>query len=462
MIAIGGTIGVGLFLGVGASLHEVGPALVLSFVVCGAVAFLVMRALGELAMYRTDTGSFVSYAREFIGSWAGFVSGWMFWFVWAVGGVAELAAIGVYVHRWLPSVPQWITAVTALFVLFAANIISVKVFGEMEFWFSIVKVAALLAFFAVALWLIFSGTQVAGHTAGPGNLITAHGLGASLFPTGVGAALLSLQSVIFAYNGVELVGIAAGETKDPGRLIPKVVNSVAWRIAVFYCGSILLLVMVLPWNSYSAGESPFVVVFSRLGVPAAGDIMNLVVLTAALSATNSGLYATGRILRSMSQHRQAPRFTARISARGIPYGAIALTVVVYLLGVALIYLVPENAFSIVVSVSGLGVIVTWATFLVAHLGMRRKAMRGDLVRPEFRMPWAPVSNYAALAFLLGIVVLLAFAHDAATRTAFYAIPVLVLALGAGWWAVRRRDTPRNVADVRRGAAEIPVANAEAD
>ncbi|MGY0063688.1 amino acid permease [Streptomyces sp. LZ34] len=448
MIAIGGAIGVGLFLGAGARLQQIGPALILSYLVCGLAAFFVMRALGELAMYRTDSGSFVSYAREFVGPWAGFVSGWMFWFNWAVGGVAELTAIGIYVHKWLPNMPQWITAVVALAVLFLVNLVSVKLFGELEFWFSIIKIVAILMFLGVGLWLVVSGAHVDGHQAGPANLLAGQGLWAGLFPTGIGIALLSLQSVIFAYNGVEMVGIAAGETKQPERLIPRAVNSVAWRIGIFYCGSILLLVMILPWTMYGATESPFVLVFSKLGIPVAGDIMNLVVITAALSSTNSGLYSTGRILRSMSERHHAPRFTARMSARGVPSGAIMLTAAIYLLGVVLNYIIPASAFNIAVSVSGLGTIVTWTTFLLAHLGMRRAVERGEMSRPTFRMPFAPLSNYLTITFLLGVVVLLAFADDLASRVAFYSIPALMIAIGLGWWAVRRRAGTE-------GAPEVP-------
>jgi L-asparagine permease len=339
-------------------------------------------------------------------------------------------------------------------ILVAVNLVSVKLFGELEFWFSIIKIAAILIFLAVGVWLVVSGAHIDGFQAGPQNLLNGHGLMEGLFPTGIGIALLSLQSVIFAYNGVEMVGVAAGETKNPERLIPRAVNSVAWRIAVFYCGSVLLLVMILPWTMYGATESPFVLVFSKLGIPAAGDIMNLVVITAALSSTNSGLYSTGRILRSMSESRHAPRFTARMSSRGVPVGAVMLTAFIYLLGVVLNYIVPASAFDIAVSVSGLGTIVTWTTFMLAHRGFLKKVKQGVLSRPKFRLPLAPVSNYLTIAFLLGVVVLLAFANDLPTKIAFYSVPVIAVALFLGWKAVCRQVGANDVPETE--VEKIPV------
>lgn len=438
MIAIGGAIGVGLFLGAGGRLKEIGPSLILAYLTCGLAAFFVMRALGELVVHRPSSGSFVTYSKEFIGPWAGFVAGWTFWVNWAFTGVAELTAIGIYIHKWLPDMPQWVSALVALGIVCAVNMISVKLFGELEFWFAIIKVLAITTFLVVGTWLVVSHAEVGNGFAGPQNLFTGGGTWSDFFPMGFGIALLSLQAVIFAYNGVEMVGIAAGEAKDPKRIIPKAVNSVAWRIALFYCGSVLLLVMILPWTAYGPTESPFVLVFSQLGVPAAGDIMNLVVITAAFSSVNSGLYSTGRILRSMAADRQAPAFTAKVSSRGVPAGGIALTAIIYVFGVILNYVVPSKAFDIAIAVAGLGTIITWSSFLVAHIGMRRRVARGELEAPRFRMPLAPWSNYLTLAFLLLVVVLLGFSHDIAGKVAFYSIPLVAAALAVGWYAVRKR------------------------
>jgi L-asparagine permease len=433
MIAIGGAIGVGLFLGAGGKLAEEGPGLVLSYALCGIAAFFVMRALGELVLHRPTAGSFVSYAREFIGPWAGFTSGWLYWLNWAMTGVAETTAAGIYVHRWLPGVPQWITALAALIVLLAVNLLSVRLFGELEFWFSVIKVLAIVTFLFIGLALVLTGAGIGHDHAGAGNL-TAHG---GFMPHGVPVVLMSLQAVVFAYSGIEMIGIAAGETKDPRKVLPKAINSVVWRIGVFYVGSVVLLTMVLPWTVYSGAESPFVTVFSRLGVPGAGDIMNAVVLTAALSSCNSGLYSTGRIMRALSIKGEAPRFVGRMSRRHVPYGGILFTAVVLVLGVGLNYAVPQMAFDIATSIASLGVVAVWATLVCCQIRLRAAANRGEIERPSFRMPGAPVTNWLTLAFLGVVVALMAFA-DEASKIAFWSLPAVVIVLFAGWRVVRRR------------------------
>ncbi|MBN9742598.1 MULTISPECIES: amino acid permease [Amycolatopsis] len=437
MIAIGGAIGVGLFLGAGGRLHEAGPSLVLSYALCGIAAYFVMRALGELVMHRPSSGSFVTYAREFIGPWAGFVSGWMYWLNWAMTGIAEITAVAIYVHKWLPDVPQWITALVALGVLMAVNLLSVKLFGELEFWFSVVKVLAIIVFLVTALGLVFTGANIGGTTAGVHNL-TDHG---GFFPAGVGIALMTLQAVVFAYSAIEVVGIAAGETKDARKVLPKAINGVVWRIGVFYVGSVLLLAMLMPWPFYNGGESPFVTVFSRLGIGGIGDVMNAVVLTAALSSCNSGLYSTGRILRALADEGEAPKFVGKMNSRHVPYGGILFTSVAYVLGVVLNYIVPSEAFDIATAIASLGVVATWATLVFSQMRMRQAALRGELERPSYRMPGAPYTGWATLGFLVLVVVLMGFS-DGAEKIAFYSIPAIVVVLAVGWRLVSRKRQAR--------------------
>jgi L-asparagine permease len=433
MIAIGGAIGVGLFLGAGGKLHTVGPSLVFSYAICGIAAYFVMRALGELVMHQPTSGSFVVYARKFIGPWAGFVSGWMYWLNWAMTGIAEITAVAIYVHKWLPDLPQWITALVALGVLLAVNLLSVKLFGELEFWFSVVKVLAIVVFLVTAVGLVLTGANIGGTTAGVHNL-TDHG---GFFPAGIGIALMTLQAVIFAYSAIEVVGIAAGETKDARKVLPKAINSVVWRIGVFYVGSVLMLAMLLPWPFYNGDESPFVTVFSRLGIGGIGDVMNAVVLTAALSSCNSGLYSTGRILRALADKGEAPKFVGKMNSRHVPYGGILFTSIAYVLGVVLNYIVPSEAFDIAIAIASLGVVATWATLIYSQMRMREAALRGELERPSYRMPGAPYTGWATLAFLVLVVVLMAFS-DGAEKIAFYSIPVLVVVLAVGWRFVARR------------------------
>ncbi|MEV0164149.1 L-asparagine permease [Nonomuraea fuscirosea] len=429
MIAIGGAIGVGLFLGAGGRLAAAGPALVLSYAAAGVAAFFVMRALGELVLYRPVSGSFVEYAGEFIGPWAAFASGWMYWINWAFTGIAELTAIAAYVHYWAPAFPQWLTAVLALTVVMTVNLLSVRLFGELEFWFAMLKVLAISVFLVVGLVLVV----FAVGQAGPHNLVS-HG---GFFPTGFPLVLMSLQSVVFAYASIELVGITAGETARPREVMPKAINGVVWRIAIFYVGSVLLLGMVLPWTSYEAGTSPFVTVFSGMGVPWAADAMNLVVITAALSSCNSGLYATGRILRSMAMKREAPRFAGALSSRHVPIGGIVFTAAMFLAGLVLFYFMPERAFNIATAVASLGVITTWGVLVYCQLRLRRTGHRSD-----FPMPGTPWTNWLTLAFLALVVLLMPFA-DADQRLAFYLVPCLFVAIAVGWWrrTVYRRRVP---------------------
>lgn len=428
MIAMGGAIGVGLFLGAGGRIAASGPGLVFAYALAGLAAFFVMRALGELVLHRPTAGSFVEYAREFIGEWAAFSCGWMYWLNWAATGVAEITAVGIYVQYWSPGTPRWLSALGALVVLLAVNLVTVRLFGELEFWFAVVKVAAIVIFLVTAIWLVASQSAIGDTHASVGNL-TAHG---GLFPKGFPIVLMSLQAVVFAYAGIEMVGIAAGETRNPRKVVPRAVNGVIWRIAIFYCGSVLLLVMVLPWTDYSESQSPFVTVFARLGVPASASIMNAVVLTAALSSTNSGLYSTGRILRSLAQCGEAPRFTGRMSRQHVPYGGVLLTTAVYAAGVLLNVVVPQRAFDIATAVASLGVLATWATILICQL-----RLRATIQRPSFRLPGSPVTNWIALGILALVVILMPFAGlDQAV--AFASIPGLVVVLLIGWRRVRVR------------------------
>ncbi|WP_372670889.1 amino acid permease [Amycolatopsis kentuckyensis] len=434
MIAIGGAIGTGLFLGAGGRLAQAGPALAIVYAVCGLFAFFVVRALGELILYRPSSGAFVSYAREFMGEKGAYVAGWMHFLNWSTTGIADITAIALYAHFWsfFSPVPQWVLALIALAVVLTLNLVSVKLFGEMEFWFAIVKVAALVLFMVIGIFLLVTRTPIDGSVPGP-QLITEHG---GIFPTGLLPMVLIVQGVVFAYASVELVGVAAGETENPEKIMPKAINSIMWRILVFYVGSVVLLAMLLPWSSYSKDQSPFVTVLSHLGVPAADSVMNLVVLTAALSSLNSGLYSTGRILRSMAKAGSAPKFTGVMNRNQVPYGGILLTASVCVLGVGLNYLVPKEAFDIVLNFAAIGILATWAIIVLCHLLFVRKAERDGLERPAFRLPFSPYTEIATLVFLAAVVVLMGF--DETGRITLLALPAIAVALVAGWFAARRR------------------------
>ncbi|OON81820.1 amino acid permease [Streptomyces tsukubensis] len=444
MIAIGGAIGTGLFLGAGGRLHSAGPALAIAYLVCGIFAFFVVRALGELVVYRPSSGSFVSYAREFLGEKGAYVAGWMYFVNWSTTGIADITAIALYTHYWslFTSVPQWVLALIALAVVLSINLISVKYFGEMEFWFSIVKVAALVAFMLIGIFLLVTQHEVGGTTPGA-HVITENG---GFFPHGLMPVVIVMQGVVFAYASLELVGVAAGETAEPQKIVPRAVNSIMWRVGLFYVGSVILLALLLPGSVYSGDESPFVTVLSKIGVPAAGDVMNLVVLTAAMSSLNSGLYSTGRILRSMAMAGSAPKFTALMNRSQVPYGGILLTAGVCVLGVGLNFLVPGQAFEIVLNVASLGIISTWVIVMLCHMAFVRRSEEGVVTRPSFQLPGSPFTEIVTIVFLLAVLVLM-WKDPEVGRKTLYLIPIVAAALVAGWFAIRGRlgetgaDTP---------------------
>ncbi|MCX4671627.1 amino acid permease [Streptomyces sp. NBC_01381] len=434
MIAIGGAIGTGLFLGAGGRLHSAGPALAVAYLVCGIFAFFVVRALGEMVIYRPSSGSFVSYAREFLGEKGAYVAGWMYFLNWSTTGIADITAIALYTHYWsfFTDVPQWALALIALAVVLMINMISVKYFGEMEFWFAIVKVAALVAFMLIGIFLLVTQHDVGGQTPGL-SVITDNG---GFLPHGIMPVVIVMQGVVFAYASLELVGVAAGETAEPQKVVPRAVNSIMWRVGLFYVGSVILLALLLPGSVYSADQSPFVTVLSKIGVPAAGDVMNLVVLTAAMSSLNSGLYSTGRILRSMAMAGSAPKFTAKMNKSQVPYGGILLTSAVCVLGVGLNFLMPSQAFEIVLNVASLGIISTWVIIMVCHLAFVRRAKEGLLTRPGFRLPGSPVTEIVTIVFLLSVLALM-WKDPEVGRKTLYLIPIIAAALVAGWYAIRR-------------------------
>jgi len=434
MLAMGGAIGVGLFLGAGGRLHSSGPALMLAYAAAGIIAFLLMRALGELVMYRPTSGSFVSYAREFFGPRTAYVSGWMYMLNWGMTGIAELSAVAVYVAYWWPALPHWVAALVALAIVASINLVSVRVFGEFEFWASVLKVTALCVFLAVGLGLVLTGTHLGKDRAGPAQLFD-HG---GFIPQGVWPVVLVLNGVIFAYSAIEIIGIAAGESDDPQRVIPRAIKAIVLRISIFYVGSVLLLAMLLPYTAFSSTESPFVTVFARLGVPGIGGVMNFVVLTAAMSSCNSGLYSIGRIMRTLAMEGDAPSFAARMSKQNVPYGGILMTAAFYLLGVLLNFAFPGQAFEIALNMASVGILWTWGTIFACQLRFRAAAKRGEVPEPTFRMPGSPYTSWIGLIFLALVFVLIGFDHPVGTWTVALT-PVVGVLLWVGWLVARRRS-----------------------
>lgn len=432
MIAIGGAIGVGLFLGAGANIAKAGPSLVVMYALAGVIIFFIMRALGELLLYRPVSGSFAEYSREFLGPFFGYFTAWTYWLMWVVIAMAELTAAAIYINYWFPAIPQWITALTFLIMLFGANLISVKMFGEIEFWFSMVKVTAIIGMIVIGLGVLTFGFSAAGDTASVANLWQFDGF----IPRGIGSSLMTLQGVMFAYLAVELVGVTAGESKDPEKTLPKAINTLPWRIALFYVGALTVILCVVKWTEFGPDVSPFVKAFAVIGIPAGAGIVNFVVLTAALSSCNSGMYSTGRMLRTLADNGEAPRVFRRLSATRTPALGIAVSVAFMGIGVVLNYIVPEKAFGYVTSVATAAGIWTWLMILISHIRYRRGVEEGRLRASSFPAPGGSLCSWIAIAFLLLVTGMIAV--DAETRICLYVMAVWAVALSLGWAVLKNR------------------------
>ncbi|WP_225831751.1 amino acid permease [Streptomyces sp. NK08204] len=441
MIAIGGAIGTGLFLGAGKGISKAGPSLILAYAVAGVVIFLIMRALGELLMYRPVSGSFSEYAREFIGPFAGFVTGWTYWLFWVVTGITEVTAAAAYMTYWW-NIPQWLSALVFTVVLYSANLISVKLFGELEFWFSMVKVTAIIGMILICAGILTLGFSDAGDTASVSHLWNDGGF----FPHGVGNTLMTLQMVMFAFLAVELVGVTAGESKDPETVLPKAINTVPWRIAVFYVGALIMILSVVPWTQFHPGVSPFVAAFEKMGLAAGAGIVNFVVLTAALSSCNSGMYSTGRMLRDLALNGQGPRLFTRLTAGGTPLVGTTVSAALMMVGVWINYQWPGKAFDYVVSFATISGMWAWIVILVCQIRYRTLSDRGVLPRSAFRAPGGRFASWSALVFIGMVIVMMGIDKDA--RISLYCAPLWALILGVSYWVLKRRN-PEAAAFSRR-------------
>ncbi|RKD19330.1 amino acid permease [Lactiplantibacillus paraplantarum] len=402
LIAIGGTIGTGLFLGAGQSIHLAGPAILIAYLVTGLVCFLLMRALGELLLSDLHTHSYIDFIKQYLGDKTGFVAGWTYWVCWITIAMAEITAAGEYMQFWWPKLPQWLPGLVILILLLGLNSINVSAFGETEFWFAIIKIAAIIALIAVGVGMvIFSVKTPVGH-ASLTNLVNYGGF----MPHGIKGLVLSFQMVLFSFIGIEMVGMTASETADPKTVIPKAINDIPVRIILFYVGSLFFLMCMYPWQYFSAAHSPFVQVFTNLGIRSAAAIINFVVLTAAASSCNSALFSTGRMLFSLTYDGQS-KFAKRmgtLSTRQVPRNALWFSTLVIGLSVILNLLMPGKVFSLIASVSTTCFIFIWGAIVVAHIKYRRQA--GSQVKVKFRMPLFPLSDYFILVFLGFIAVVL--------------------------------------------------------
>ncbi|NLC00161.1 MAG: amino acid permease [Pseudomonas formosensis] len=437
LIALGGAIGTGLFLGSAGVMSSAGPSMLLGYAIGGFIAFLIMRQLGEMIVEEPVAGSFSHFAHRYWGPFAGFLSGWNYWVLYILVGMAELTAVGKYVQYWYPEIPTWATALAFFVLINLINLTHVKAFGEAEFWFAIVKVGAIVGMILLGLYLLVSGAG--GEQASVSNLWT-HG---GFFPNGIGGLVAVMAVLMFSFGGLELVGITAAEAENPRKSIPKAINQVVYRILLFYILALGVLLSLYPWDSLvqtlTSGDdayarSPFVQIFSLIGSDTAAHVLNFVVLTAALSVYNSGVYCNSRMLYGLAEQGDAPRLFLRLNRRGVPVMGILISGLITLLCVALNYVLPEGALIILMSLVVAALVLNWAMISLSHL-MFRRSMQQQGVTPTFRALWSPFGNWLCLAFVGFILVVLLL--DSSTRLSVFALPVWVMVIGICYLLKRR-------------------------
>jgi AAT family amino acid transporter len=417
LIALGGAIGTGLFYGSASTIGLVGPAVMLSYALGGFFIFLVMRCMGEMTVHTPVSGAFSTFAYKYWGDMAGFISGWNYWFCYVAVSMAEITAVGIYVNYWFPDIPQWVSGFVMFLIITGINLIGVKAFGEIEFWGAIIKVLAVIVMILFGLAIIFFGFGHGGDAIGFSNLWERGGF----LPKGFKGLMLSLVVVTFAFGGVELIGITAGEAENPDKTIPKAINQVLYRILIFYVGSMLVLVTLFPWDKVGLKGSPFVMIFDQLGIPAAASILNIIVLTATFSAYNSCLYSNARMLFGLAGQGNAPKFLKKVGKTGIPTYCVLLSSAVVGIAVILNAYLPGQVFGIVMSIAVLAIIINWIMILITHNKFRRIIGPDEVGRLKFKMPLYPISNYVTLAYLGMLVVLMWFLPD--FRISLYLAPV---------------------------------------
>lgn len=407
LIALGGTIGVGLFMGSASTIKWAGPSVLLAYALAGIVMFFVMRIMGEMLFLEPVTGSFATYAKQYISPWAGYLTAWCYWFLWVTVGMSEVTAIGIYMNYWFPALPAWIPALIGVAIVATANLTAVKYYGEFEFWFAIIKVVTIVFMLIIGFGLIFFGIGNGGQAIGLGNLVQNGGF----FAGGWQGFLFALCLVTASYQGVELVGITAGEAQDPKNTLRKATKNIIWRILIFYIGAIFVIVTLYPWNQIGTLGSPFVLTFAKVGIAAAAGIINFVVLTAAMSGCNSGIYSAGRMLYTLAENGQAPHFFGKVSKHGIPSNGIRVTLVCLLLGVFLNYIYPHSKlFLYIYSASILPGMIPWFVLAISQIKFRKR-WQADMADHPFKSPLFPISNYIVIIFLCAVLVGMWFNDD---------------------------------------------------
>lgn len=433
LIALGGSIGTGLFLGISQTIKLAGPSVILGYALAGLIAFFMMRQLGEMVVEEPVSGSFSYFAYKFWSPFAGFMSGWNYWVLNVLVCMAELSAIGLYVQYWWPEIPTWISALGFFVLINAINLLHVKVFGETEFLFSMIKILAIIGMIGYGAWLLASG-----HGGAHASISNLWALG-GFFPNGISGLIMAMAIIMFSFGGIELVGIAAAETKNPTTTIPKAVNQIVYRVLLFYVLTIIVLLSLFPWNQIAEGGSPFVLIFDSLGSQGVATVLNFVVLTAAISVYNGTSYGTSRMLLGLAEQGNAPQFLKKINQRGIPYAAILCSALVTLLCVVLNYIFPEKAFKLLMSLVVSAIVINWMMLALTHLIFKQRmlALQKSTLFPTLIYP---ISNYICIVFMLGILVVMWLTPD--MRIAVMLIPLWIGCLTLTYWFKQRSKTQK--------------------
>ena len=427
MIALGGAIGTGLFYGSASTIQLAGPAISLSYLIGGCVIFFIMRMLGEMAVDNPVSGSFSSYANTYWHEFVGFLSGWNYWMNYVIVSMVELTAVGIYINYWLPDVPQWLSALICLIIITVINLINVKLYGEFEFCTAIIKVVAICCMIIFGIYIIC--TDMGTFPENLSNLWS-HG---GYLPNGWWGLALSLVVVMFSFGGIELIGITAGEADEPQKSIPKAINQVIWRILIFYIGTLVVLMILYPWNEVGLE----VQIFSNIGIPAAANLLNIVVLTAAISVYNSAIYSNSRMLYGLASQGNAPKILTALTRNGVPMVGIFISSGITLIAVVLNYLFPGKVFMYLVSIAVAAVLVSWFIIIVTHLKFRKaKARLGQDKDLHFKSIGYPIINYLCIVFLIFIAFMMYQISD--TRNALYILPLWIIILAIGYMLKKKK------------------------
>ena len=435
LIALGGTIGTGLFMGSGKTISLAGPSIVLIYAIIGFMLFFVMRAMGEILLSNLEYKSFSDFAADLLGPWAGYFTGWTYWFCWIVTGIAEVVAISAYFQFWYPDFSVGLSALLCVALFLTLNILTVKLFGEMEFWFAIIKLLAIAVLIGSGIMLIMQHYPSPGGGHAALSNIWDHG---GFFPKGLSGFFAGFQIAVFAFVGIELVGTAAAETHDPHKVLPRAINAIPLRMILFYVLALIVIMAVTPWNQVMADRSPFVEMFMLIGLPAAAAIVNFVVLTSAASSANSGIFSTSRMLYGLSQQGVAHRSFGRLSAQAVPTSGLFFSCFSLLSGIALICLIPDaiTVFTLVTTVSAILFMFVWTIILCSYLAYRKKHPQRHAAS-TFKMPLGKGMCWVCIAFFAFVLALLTLEED--TRQALIVTPLWFVLLTMGWLLRRHQQ-----------------------